>query len=85
MSILGKRESKGKTVNEFYFCIEIDLRYYFHATWAPLEGSEIFDNFDHIFTLFLSLFRPLKVGMTPMTKNSNCKYKYLTKQTQLSR
>ena len=39
---------------------EIDIHYYLHATCALLKEFEIFDNFDHIF----SLFRPLKVEMT---------------------
>ena len=37
------------------------LLYYLHASWALLEKFEILKNFDHIFTLLLSLFRPLKV------------------------
>ena len=56
---------KGKKVHEFHFRIEIDLHYYFHATCAFLDDFEIFDDFDHIFTLLFRTFRPLKVSMTP--------------------
>ena len=36
------------------------------STGPLLEDFEIFDNFDLIFTLLLSLVRPLKVDMTPL-------------------
>ena len=69
MSMLRKRASKWKKTYEFYLGLEVNLHYYFHATWALLEDFEIFDNFDHIFTLLLTLFRPLKVDMTPLGQN----------------
>ena len=57
---MGRGVQNGGKIHEFNFCFEIDLHSYFHATCALLEDFEIFDNFDHI----LSLFRPLKVIMT---------------------
>ena len=60
-----KREKK---VREFHFRFEIYLHYYFHVTWALLEDFEIFDNIENIFTSVLSLFRPLRVGMTSLGK-----------------
>ena len=51
---------------EFHFRLEIDLNSYFHATWALREDFENIDSFDHIFTSLLSIFRRLKVGMTPL-------------------
>ena len=56
----GNGGPNGEKVPEFHFRLRIDLHSYFHATFALLEDFEIFDNFDHI----LSLFRPLKVYMT---------------------
>ena len=50
---MAKSRWKGKKVHEFHFRHEIDLHFYFHATWALLE---IFDNFDHIFYLTFELF-----------------------------
>ena len=38
----------------------------FHATCALLKDFEIFDNFDHIFTIILGLVRPVKVAMNPL-------------------
>ena len=39
------------------------ILYYSHAL---VEDLKIFDNFDHIFTLLLSFFRPLTVCITPL-------------------
>ena len=33
-----------------------------------LKDFEIFVSFDHIFTLLFEIFRPLKVGMTPLVQ-----------------
>ena len=54
-------------VHEFLFRLEIDLHYYFHVTWALLEVFEIFDDFNHIFTLIMSLFDPPNTCIWPNT------------------
>ena len=56
----------GKKVHEFDFRPVIDLPFYFHTTYALLEDFDIFDNFDHIFILLLSIW----------AQNLNRKYKY---------
>ena len=58
---------------------------YLHATCALLKDFEMFDNFDHIFILLLSLFRPLRVNMTRLGQKMNFKYSYLANRTQLSK
>ena len=50
---MGERGSKEKKVHEFHFRLEI--------TWALLNDFEILTTF---FNFLLSLFRPLKVGLT---------------------
>ena len=61
----GTRDQKEKKDYGFHFRLQLNLHFYFHATGSLLEYFEIFDNFD-IFTLLLSLVRPLKVGTTPL-------------------
>ena len=46
-------------VHEFHVRLQIDLHSYFHATFALLEDFEIFDDFDRIFAILSSLFRPI--------------------------
>ena len=74
-------------VYEFHFRLEFDLRSYFHATLALLENFEKFDNFDHfIYNTFESFTtRESRYNPKNWAKNLNCKYKYLTNGTQLSR
>ena len=79
-----KRGSKMKKVHELHFRIELDLHSCFQATLAVLKDFKIFVNFDHIFTITLSLFRPVKVARRRWAKNLDCKYKYLTNGKQLN-
>ena len=51
MSIEGDKGVKRDKVHEFNFCHELDLHSHFYATLALLENFEIFDIFDHIFTI----------------------------------
>ena len=63
----GKGDQKGRKSR-----ISFLPRYWptllFDASLALHKEFEIFDNFDHIFTILLSLFRPLIVGMTPLRR-----------------
>ena len=66
LAILRDKGVKREKHQEFHFRPKIDLSFYFYAACVLLPYFDIFVNFDNLFTPFLSIIRPLKVGMTTL-------------------